>query len=182
MDYTEAIEALQDGGIGVIPTDTVYGVVGSALLPDTIDRIYELKRRQKNKPLIVLISDIEMLEQFGIELSESLRAHLAKHWPGPVSVILPTLDDQFEYLSRGTDTIAFRLPADADLQELIRQVGPLVAPSANMEGMAPATTTDEARRYFGTDVDFYIDGGVRDGAPSTILLFDGEAEEVVRAS
>lgn len=181
MDYTEAIDALQTGGIGVIPTDTVYGVVGSAFLPDTIDRIYELKRRQKNKPLIVLISDIEMLEQFGIELSDALREHLDTHWPGPVSIILPTLDDQFEYLSRGTDSIAFRLPDDAELQELIRAVGPLVAPSANMEGMPPAENVDEARRYFGTDVDFYVDGGVRDGAPSTILLFDGEAEEIVRA-
>ncbi len=180
MDFSEAAESVQDGGIGVLPTDTLYGVVGSALDPDAVDRIYELKRRDHRKPLIVLISDIEMVEQFGVELSDTLRARLATYWPGPVSIVLPIIDDQFEYLSRGTDTIAFRLPKDDSLCDLIRTVGPLVAPSANMEGMPPATTVEEAKRYFGTDVDFYVDGGPCEGPASRLVRLDGEEEEVLR--
>ena len=180
MDFSEAAESVQDGGIGVLPTDTLYGVVGSALDPDAVDRIYELKRRDHRKPLIVLISDIEMVEQFGVELSDTLRTRLATYWPGPVSIVLPIIDDQFEYLSRGTDTIAFRLPKDDSLCDLIRTVGPLVAPSANMEGMPPATTVEEAKRYFGTDVDFYVDGGPCEGPASRLIRLDGEEEEVLR--
>lgn len=180
MDTSIIVESINEGGVGIIPTDTIYGLVGSALLPDTVDRIYQLKRRDKNKPLIVLISDIEQCEQFGIELSEKLIEQLNSYWPGAYSIILPTIDDQFEYLSRNTDAIAFRLPDNEELRDLIRETGPIVAPSANVEGMAPATTIEEARKYFGTDVDFYIDGGELSGKSSTLLEFDGEEVNILR--
>jgi L-threonylcarbamoyladenylate synthase len=195
QDLNDAATILQEGGVGVLPTDTLYGLVGSALMPDTIERIYKLKERNSQKPLIVLISDIEQLEQFGIELSEVLTEQLAAYWPqssrvperdaprdelGAYSIILPTLDDQFEYLSCNTDTIAFRLPDNDELRELIRVIGPIVAPSANPEGFPPATTIDAARKYFGTDVDFYVDGGALTGKPSTILAFDDDEIKVVR--
>jgi L-threonylcarbamoyladenylate synthase len=180
MDISNIVESINEGGVGIIPTDTIYGLVGSALLPDTIDRIYQLKRRDKNKPLIVLISDIEQCEQFGIELSERLIEQLKSYWPGAYSIILPTIDDQFEYLSRNTDAIAFRLPDNEELRDLIRETGPIVAPSANVEGMAPATTIEEARKHFGTDVDFYVDGGELTGKPSTLLEFDGEEVNILR--
>ena len=173
-------QTLASGGVGVIPTDTLYGLVGSALIPEAIDRIYDLKHRDPKKPLIVLISELSQLEQFGIELSEGLLTQLGAYWPGPYSIILPTLDDQFEYLSRGTDTIAFRLPNNPDLCALISEVGPLVAPSANPEGMPPSTTIEQAQKYFGTDVEFYVDGGELDNKASTILRLDGDAVEVIR--
>ncbi len=168
------------GGVGVFPTDTLYGLIGSALLPDAVDRIYELKRRDLHKPLIVLISDLVQLEQFGIELSEGLILQLANYWPGAYSIILPSMDDQFEYLTRGTDTIAFRLPDKTELIELINQVGPLVAPSANIEGLPPATSVEEAQKYFGSDIEFYVDSGDLEGKPSTILRFDGDGVEIIR--
>jgi L-threonylcarbamoyladenylate synthase len=180
MDISNITESINEAGVGTIPTDTIYGLVGSALHPDTIARIYQLKRRHKNKPLIVLIADIDQLEQFGIELSERLIEQLKSYWPGAYSIILPTIDDQFEYLSRNTDAIAFRLPDNEELRDLIRGTGPIVAPSANVEGLAPATTIEEARKHFGTDVDFYIDGGELTGKPSTLLEFDGEEVSTLR--
>ena len=176
----DVASVLAAGGVGVFPTDTLYGLIGSAFLPDTIERIYELKRRDLRKPLIVLISDIAQLEQFGIELSERLVAQLEEYWPGPYSVVLPSIDDQFEYLSRGTDSIAFRLPDKPELVELINQVGPLVAPSANVEGLPPATTIEEAQKYFGSDIEFYVDGGELSAKPSTILRLDGDTAEIIR--
>lgn len=171
---------IASGGVGVFPTDTLYGLIGSAFLPDAIDRIYELKRRDPQKPLIVLISDIAQLEQFGIELSEDLMIQLQNYWPGPHSIVLPSIDDQFEYLSRGTDSIAFRLPDKPELTQLIDQVGPLVAPSANVEGLPPATTIEEAQKYFGSDIEFYVDGGDLNAKPSTILRLDGDGVEIIR--
>ncbi len=176
----DARDALKDGGVGILPTDTLYGIMGSALLPEAVERIYELKRRDREKPLIVLVADIEDIERFGVVLSRELRGQLGQYWPGPYSLILPTVDDEFAYLHRGGGTIAFRLPDKDDLRELLRDVGPLVAPSANIEGKPPARTVEGARRYFGDDVDFYVDGGELSGKPSSILELDGEKIKVIR--
>lgn len=178
--YTdEIIDAIQGGEVGVIPTDTLYGLVGSALDPEVVARIYDLKRRNHAKPLIVLVAEIDDIERFGVILSDTLRTQLEQYWPGPYSIILPTIDEEFSYLDRGTHTIAFRLPDDEELRDLLRQTGPLVAPSANVEGDAPARSIDIARKYFGSDAAFYVDGGELDGAPSTVMLLDEEGETTI---
>ena len=179
-DFTEAIEILQSGGVGVLPTDTLYGLVGYALDPDVVSRIYDLKERNIDKPLIVLIADIAQLEEFGVVLSSTLQEKLISHWPGKVTIILETVDEQFSYLDRGFGKIAFRLPDDDELRDLIRTTGPLVAPSANVEGAPPAKNVEEARAYFGTSVDFYVDVGNLEGPASTIIEFNDDDVHVVR--
>ena len=89
--------------------------------------------------------------------------------PGKTSIILPCPDEKFHYLHRGSNFLAFRLPADAPLRQFIYRTGPLVAPSANLEGLPPATTIEEAQNYFGDKVDFYIDGGKMEGSPSKLI-------------
>ncbi len=180
MDADQAIESLQDGGVGILPTDTLYGIVTSAFLADSVERVYDLKQRDPTKPLIILISHVDEVEQFGVVLSDSLREQLASYWPGPYSIVLPVVDDQFEYISRGSDSIAFRIPDKEDLRELLQATGPLVAPSANPEGYPPATTALEAQRYFGSDVDFYVDGGTLDGNHSKLLRIENGEVEVIR--
>ena len=180
MQDESTIEFLAEGGMGILPTDTLYGLVTSALEPDSVERVYKIKQRDPSKPLIVLISDLEQVEQFGVILDDKLIEQLQSYWPGRYSIVLPIVDEQFEYLSRGTDTIAFHLPDNDELRELIRNVGPIVAPSANPEGYPPATTVDEAQKYFGSDVDFYVDGGTLDGKPSTLLSIENGEVEVIR--
>lgn len=170
----QVAESIQNGGVCVIPTDTLYALVASALNPDAVDRIYDLKQRDPEKPLIVLISDIAQLEQFGVVVSDELEARLRAYWPGAYSIILPTIDEQFEYIHRGTYSIAFRYPDNQELLDLISETGPIVAPSANPEGMPPAGNIEEARAYFGTDVDGYIEGEDLRGKPSTIISFEGD--------
>lgn len=179
-DQTQIIEIIREGGVGVLPTDTLYGLVGSALSPDAVDRIYDLKQRDPSKPLIVLIADIEELERFGIVISDMLLERLSGYWPGPNSVVLPTIDDQFEYLDRGRGSIAFRLPAHDELRALLRMTGPLVAPSANVEGAQPAITIEMARAYFGSDASFYVDAGELKGKASTLIEFDGDDIRILR--
>ena len=82
--------------------------------------------------------------------------------------------EKFYYLHRGTNSLAFRLPANKGLQELISQTGPLVAPSANMEGLPPATTIDEAENYFGDKVNFYIGDGKIAGKPSKLIKIESD--------
>ena len=169
------MRALKNGGIGVIPTDTIYGIVGSALNPETVEKIYQLRKRSLDKPFIILIGSVKDLEKFGIQLTEEQGEFLNKHWPNPVSVILPISGEKFKYLHRGTNSLAFRIPKNEKLLDLLKRVGPLVAPSANFEGEKPSETIEEAKKYFGDKV-FYIDGGKLESQPSTLIAFKENAK------
>jgi L-threonylcarbamoyladenylate synthase len=171
-------QVLREGGVGVVPTDTLYGLVASADHPEAVARVYALKQRDHSKPCIVLIASIDDLASFDVTLSTVQRAVVDRHWPGPVSMVLTCGENAPACLHAGTHTIAFRLPADAALQALLRESGPLIAPSANPEGLPPATTIAEAQAYFGDRADFYIDGGTRVGEPSLLIsvLKDGSTE------
>lgn len=160
---------MKKGGVGVLATDTIYGLAGSALAPATVERIYKLRCRNFKKPMIVLISSLDDLKLFKIKLNKREREVAAKLWPGKVSIILNCPYPEFKYLHRGANTVAFRFPKKIDLVGLISKTGPLVAPSANLEGKEPAKTIEEARVYFGDQIDFYLDEGRILGLPSTLV-------------
>jgi L-threonylcarbamoyladenylate synthase len=175
MDYKHAINKIKEGKIGVIPTDTIYGLVCSAFVPNSVEKIYKLKKRKSDKPLIILIASKDDLRKFGIHIDKSINKVLDKYWPGPVSITLPCKNKTFSYIHRGGETIAFRVPKPEWLRELILEAGPLVAPSANREGQPPAKSIRAAKQYFGDRVSFYIDGGKLDSEPSMIIsLTNGE--------
>ena len=176
MSTHKIISILQRGGVGVLPTDTLYGIVGSALNKKTVQRIYKLRKRNPKKPCIVLISSMFDVKIFSVRLGEKDPNILNKLWPGKVSIILPSKDKAFSYLHRGTKTIAFRLPRSKQLRALLKKTGPLIAPSANWEGERPAQTIKEAKKYFGDQVDFYVSAGRRlRMKPSTLVsLRDGK--------
>ncbi|HVN26715.1 MAG TPA: L-threonylcarbamoyladenylate synthase [Candidatus Paceibacterota bacterium] len=172
---------LQNGAIGVLPTDTLYGIVGSALDRTAVLRIYRVRRRNPKKPMIILVGSVRDLGLFGIRPDAFMKKILKKSWPGPISVIAPLpARSRFAYLHRGTKTLAFRMPKAAWLRSLLAKAGPLVAPSANLEGKPPAKTLSEAKRYFGDRVDFYVDAGRRDAPPSTLIALRDGAVTVLR--
>ena len=169
---------IREGKVGVMPTDTLYGIVASAFDHEAIERVYRVKDRMPVKPPIILISSIDDLTLFGVTATEPEMKVLSEVWPGPVSVVLSCDDEAFEYLHRGARSLAFRLPDKRDLRDFLADSGPLIAPSANLEGHPPATTIEEAKKYFGDRVDFYIDGGVIEGTASIIIRVgvDGSVE------
>lgn len=171
------VDMLISGGVGVIPTDTIYGLVGRAETASAVERIYRIRKRNTHKACIILISSYEDLKKFNIELSSETRLFLEKRrvWPGKVSIVLPSTDPSFEYLTRGTNALAFRMPDIPELRDFLAQTGPLVAPSANREGDPPAITINSARDYFEDSVDFYVDGGELHSLPSTLIqIVDGK--------
>ena len=181
--YTKnSIQILTSGGIGVIPTDTVYGLVGRADSKETVERIYEVRERNLKKPCIILISSIDDLQIFGIEMNYTEKAVIESKalWPGKVSIVFKCCDPRFEYLTRGSGSLAFRVPDVVELRNFIQEVGPIVAPSANLEGEPTSTTIEEARKAFGDKVDFYVDGGEQKGSPSTLVRFEDDNLVVLR--
>ena len=183
LKYKKVIKILKNYGVGVMPTDTLYGLVGSAFSRKAINRIYKVKDRDKKKPFIVLISSLKDLEKFGISkhslLSQKMFTLLQKAWPGKESIILSCKKNsikKLKYLHRGENSIAFRFPKNKKLIEILKKTGPLVAPSANPEGLKPAENIKEAKAYFGDQVDFYLPGGTLKSEPSALIKIDDKGE------
>lgn len=176
--YTEEIiRLLREGAIGVIRTDTLYGIVGRADNEASVERIYEVKRRTPTKSPIILIHSVGQLFD---TYDEAITTRLQELWPGKTSVILPSSMAPM-WISRGNESVAYRLPDDQNLQELLKQTGPLIAPSANPEGKPPAVTIRQAQAYFGNEVDFYVDGGtVEDDTPSKLYRLQPDGLERLR--
>lgn len=175
----EIVQKIETGGVGVLPTDTMYGVVASAMDPIAVEKLFALRKRDLNKPFLVIVPSIDDILVFNPDLSGETRSILEKIWPAPVSVEIPVLDSEWNYLTRGTGRFAFRIPDSAELRKLLQKVGPLVAPSVNPEGEAPAETLEEARKYF-PNLDFYIEGGTLPNNPSTLISIEGGKAKVYR--
>jgi len=165
----EIARILMAGGVGVLRTDTLYGLVARADDEVAVGRIYELKGRDDDKSPIVLIDGYDQLYD---QPFDETNMFLESVWPGPVSVILPSSDAP-EWIRRSNDSVAYRMPDDDALRHLVRTTGPLIAPSANPQGAAPALDSTEASTYFGDGVDFYVDAGrVNDATPSQLVKID----------
>jgi len=171
------VRMLAAGAVGVLPTDTVYGLVATAGNPRAVQKLYALKSRER-KPGTTIAASAEQLIALGVPRLTIER--VAKLWPNPLSVVIE-LDENLAYLHAGVGSSPFRVVATAALKSLLEKTGPLLTSSANLPGQPPATNLAEARRYFGSQVDFYVDGGLRkDNAPSTIIRLGSKGAQVLR--
>lgn len=168
---------LQDGAVGVIPTDTQYGIVAQAGNPAAAGRLYAAKRR-KDRPGTVIAAETAQLAALG--LKERYLKPVAHFWPGAISIVIPT-GPVLGHLHLGRYSLAVRIPDHPELIGLLRRTGPLLTTSANLPGQPPAGTVAEARAAFGETLDFYVDGGDLAGRPpSTIIRIVDDAVEVLR--
>ena len=172
QDINAAVSLIKTGAVGVIPTDTLYGLVAPALNKSAVERVYGLKGRRDDKPCIILIPDVTQLRLFAVVPGVRFDELAKRLWPGAISIVLDVQSDAFAYLHRGSKTLAFRVPADEKLRAFLHATGPLIAPSANPEGKEPARDIESAKAYFGDRVDFYIDGGMRTSEPSTVARYE----------
>jgi len=166
-----------NGAVGVLPTDTVYGLVARASDQVAVKRLYDLKFRE-GKPGTIVAASIEQLSDLGLK-PRYLKA-VEQFWPGAVSVIIPC-GPELSYLHEGKFSLAVRIPDKKELLNLLTKTGPLLTSSANHPNESTAITVDQAKNYFKDGVDFYIDGGdLSDHQPSTIIRIVDDAIEIVR--
>lgn len=171
-------QLLYEGSVGFMPADTIYGLSCLALNPASVERIYEIKGRSENKPLVVLAANPRMLDLLSISVKQI--TSVEKYWPGPLTLICDAISAP-EWLHRGTQTLAVRIPAESRLIQLISRIGPIVSTSANPSGQPPAATVEAAQAYFGDKLDFYVNGGdFSDRMPSTIVKHDNGRLQVIR--
>lgn len=169
-------QVLKNGGIAVVRTDTVYGVIACANNQAAVEKVYAAKQRDSSKQCIVLLASPDDAPAYNAVVK-----HYSQESSRPTSVIVPASTEP-AWLLRGGNSIAYRVTKNDFLRRVIQTVGPVVAPSANKEGKAPAHTVDEAIQSLGDAVDCYVDGGQVPSTtyPSRIIRVktDGTAEEV----
>ncbi len=179
-DYNKLAKILKNGGIGILPTDTIYGISTSAFQQNSIEKIYTLRKRNKWKPMIILIHQIDDLSLFKVLLDTETKKIVMSLWPGKTSLIFPISNPQLNYLHRGTGTLAFRIPNYPLIHRILKTSGPLVSPSANFEGEHFAKNIKEAEQYFTDSVEFYLDDGEKNSNPSTVAQFEGHKLRIIR--
>lgn len=177
----EVSKALKEGKLVVFPTDTVYGIGTNAYDGEACERIYEVKGRPMYKPLVVLISDLEMLKDMVEEINEVEQKLIDTYWPGPLTIkfrkkkkVLPDI------ISAGDDYVRVRLMSNSLIYELIRKERvPVVAPSANLSGSLTGTKIQNIVNELGGKVDYILDCGDYDSDVASTIVEVEEGKVIV---
>ncbi|WP_314687071.1 L-threonylcarbamoyladenylate synthase [uncultured Bifidobacterium sp.] len=179
-----AARIVREGGVIVVPTDTVYGIACDPFNESAAERIYEVKRRERSKALQVLMSSLGDLRALGLELPPPLDVLSAGFLPGPFSPIAVAGADCALVTPKreadGSRTQAIRIPDSDVALRVLRATGPLAASSANRSGERSAQSVEEAQASLGDDVDLYLDGGpTASHVASTVVAADSDGADGV---
>ena len=176
VELGEIVEALRSGEIVVFPTETVYGIGADAFNGNACKRIFEAKGRPSDNPLIVHVSDFDMLEECVQNVSNIERRLIDNFMPGPFTLILQKKRCIPPEVTAGLDTVAVRMPDNMIANRIISEFGrPIAAPSANASGKPSGTKLEDIKTEFGNNVFALIDGGSAEiGLESTVVrVVDG---------
>ena len=168
-EFNSCVEAIRAGRLVVHATEGVFGFASSVDFPDTLDRITALKGRDPQaSPFLVVAADLRQVERL-VSLEVPCIDQIRSSWPGAVTWIFPEKSKDYPWLGGADGSLAVRVTAHPQAQQLAALAGPLVSTSANRHGEAPALTVAAAHQYFGDGVDFYLDGVLTTpGQPSEI--------------
>jgi L-threonylcarbamoyladenylate synthase len=178
-DNLEQIGAtIAGGGVIAFRTDTFYGLGADPFNLSAVQKIRELKGREDDKPILVVISHPEEINRLIPHRSKAFEDLTRRFWPGALTIIGRAADDLSEELTAGTQTVGVRLPNDDRVRALIDACGGvLTATSANVSGHPPSRTAVEVEKYFGQQIDVIVDGGVTTvESPSSVV--DATTDEI----
>lgn len=181
-EMERAAELLRRGGLVAFPTETVYGLGADATNAAAVRRIFEVKQRPANDPLIVHADSEEMAREYAAEWPASASELAERFWPGPLTLVLPKKAIIPDEVTAGLGTVGLRVPAHPIALELIRTAGlPVAAPSANRFMQLSPTTAAHVRDGLGEGVDLILDGGSTPvGIESTVLSLAGGRPVLLR--
>ena len=177
-----AVDVLRRGGLVAFPTETVYGLGADAANADAVRRLFAVKGRPADHPVIVHLADATQLDEWSASVPAAARVLAEAFWPGPLTVIVPRSARVPDAVTGGRDTVGLRVPGQPLAHTLLAQFGGgIAAPSANRFGRVSPTTADDVRADLGRAVDLVLDGGpCRVGVESTIVDCTGSEPRVAR--
>ncbi len=173
---------LKKPGVMAFPTDTFYGLGTDCFSPDEIRRIYRIKKRRMEKPIPLMIAEVEEAKKVASEIPRLFWSLAEEFWPGPLTLVLKASPALPPELLGHSQAIGVRIPAVPWLRELVRQTGfPLTATSANVSGEKEINHPEKIKDIFWGKVDLIVDGGKTSGTrPSTVLDMTSEKPRVLR--
>ena len=181
-ELEKAAEILRAGGLVAFPTETVYGLGADASNPDAVARLYRVKGRPEEHPVIVHFDSPERALAWASEVPQEARTLASRFWPGPLTLILKAGEKAKPFVTGGQPSVGVRVPSHPVAQQLLKAFGGgVAAPSANRFGHVSPTTAQHVRDDLGSDVDLVLEGGPSEvGIESTIVDFSGDGFSVLR--
>ncbi len=179
---SQSAEVIKSGGLVVFPTETVYGIGANALDKNASKKIYDVKGRPSDNPLIVHIAKHDDVYLYAKDISQDAKKLMEAFWPGPLTLVLPKTDKIPMEITGGLDTVAIRFPRNKIAQDIIlKSALPVCAPSANISGTPSSTTFNHVFKDLFGKVDIIIDGGMSSGGlESTVLDVTGDIPIILR--
>jgi L-threonylcarbamoyladenylate synthase len=170
------------GGMIVYPTDTIYGIGVDAFNEEAIDRVFELKHREKGKPILIIADSIEMVKSVVSYVPEVGYKLINRFWPGPLTILFPALEHISKKLTGNSGKIGIRIPNNRFCLELVKTCGvPITSTSANISGRENPASVQQILDSIGDKVDLIVDGGVlKSDLPSTVVDITSDQAVVVR--
>lgn len=181
INIEQAKELLQQGKVVAIPTETVYGLAAYSENPEAVKNIFAIKGRPSHNPLILHVGNPEECLRYAASQPMGLEALMSAFWPGPLTIVVPVKQQLVLPAVRANlATAAFRMPKQSQTLELLQQISPLVAPSANLSGSPSATKPEHVEHDFGTDFPVLDGGACQHGVESTIVISHNGMWQVAR--
>lgn len=176
-----AQKLLKTGEVVAVPTETVYGLAASLQSEAAIQKIFQLKGRPSDNPLIIHISEANQISSFAADIPDDFAALAKAFWPGPLALVIPVIPDSVPSIVRANlPTAAFRIPNHPIALALIRQSGPIVMPSANLSGTPSSTCRKHVEADFGDDFPVLDGDFCSKGVESTILIYQDQRWQIIR--
>jgi L-threonylcarbamoyladenylate synthase len=163
----QAVKILKQGGVIAFPTETVYGIGALLSQKRAVRKIYQIKNRPRSKPLQILVANLRQAKELGRFSAQAL-SFAQKHWPGPLTLVVPKTNKVPKLVTAGTNKVGLRIPAHSLTLRLLRRCGPLAATSANLSGEKPFLTPQEVKKNL-PKVDYILPGRVKLGKASKVV-------------
>jgi L-threonylcarbamoyladenylate synthase len=178
----KAADVLEKGGIIAYPTETFYGLGVRFDAEGSLERLYHMKQRPREKAMPLIIGDMDLLSVLTYTVGIKAKSLMDRFWPGPLTLIFDAREHLSEFITAGTRKVAVRMPGESFALHLARAAYfPVTATSANLSGKTPARDVEAVIKYFGASIDFVIDGGpAPGGGPSTIVDVTGNGAIILR--
>ncbi len=175
------IRLINEGKLIIMPTDTIYGIIGDATKEEVIEKVYEVKERNHNKPLLILVSNMEMLKELTLEIPELTKKIINKFWPGPLTILFKKSNKVSNKLTANSPYIAIRMPNDKRLLNIMDKIGkPLISTSANISSHDAIMNPNQLEKRMREKIDYIVEEGTIENEASTLIKIENNHIEILR--
>ena len=175
-------DILAEGGLVILPTDTVYGLAARADIPEAVERVFEVKGREEEKALVVMVSSLKEAAEIATPEQREALKRLGSLWPGPLTLVVRAGEVPWrESVAPSSETLGIRIPDSSFMLELLQLAGPLAVTSANPAGESAPTSFTTVDGGLLSKVELAVDGGEQgSGRPSTVAEIRGDGLKILR--